>query len=138
MTGYFKKVIIADNLAAYLVNPVIADPNSYSTGAVWAAVFGYAVQIYADFSGYSSMAIGSAKVLGLTVPENFNFPYLAVNFSDFWRRWHITMSTFFRDYVYFPLGGNRKGAMRTSLNLIVTMVVCGLWHGAAWTFVMWG
>jgi D-alanyl-lipoteichoic acid acyltransferase DltB (MBOAT superfamily) len=138
LTGYFKKIIIADNLAAYLVNPVIADPNSYSTGAVWAAMFGYAVQVYADFSGYSSMAIGSAKVLGLTIPENFNFPFLAVNFSDFWRRWHITMSTFFRDYVYFPLGGSRKGRARASINVIATMVVCGLWHGAAWTFVTFG
>jgi alginate O-acetyltransferase complex protein AlgI len=138
LTGYFKKVIIADNLATYLVNPVIAHPNAYSTGVVWAAMTGYAVQLYADFSGYSNMAIGAAKILGLTIPENFNFPYLAVSLSEFWRRWHMTMTSFFRDYVYFPLGGNRKGAIRTSINLMLTMVICGLWHGSSWNFVTWG
>lgn len=138
LTGYFKKAIIADNLAAYLVDPVLAGPGSFSTGVVWLAMFGYAVRIYADFSGYSNMAIGCAKVLGLPIPENFRFPYLAVSFSDFWQRWHMTMSRFFRDYVYIPLGGSRKGGMRTSVNLLATMAVCGLWHGPSWTFVVWG
>lgn len=138
ITGYFKKAVVADNLALYLVNPVIADPGAYSTATVWVATFGFAIQIYADFSGYSNMAIGSAWILGLRIPENFSYPYLAINFSDFWRRWHITMSNFFRDYVYIPLGGNRKGPIHTTLNLMATMVLCGLWHGPSWTFVAWG
>ncbi len=138
LTGYFKKAVVADNLAIYLVNPVISAPDSYSAVTLWVAMFGYAVLIYADFSGYSNMAIGSAKVLGLRIPENFSFPYLANSFSVFWRKWHITMSTFFRDYVYIPLGGSRRGAVRTVLNLEVTMLICGLWHGSSWTFVAWG
>ena len=138
LTGYFKKAVIADNLAIYLVNPVMNNPEAYSAATLWVAMLGYAVQIYADFSGYSNMAIGSAKILGLKIPENFTFPYLAASFSDFWRRWHITMSTFFRDYVYIPMGGSRRGSLRTVLNLEFTMLVCGLWHGPSWTFVVWG
>jgi len=138
LTGYFKKVIVADNIAIYLVNPVMISPNSYSSTTLWVAMLGYAVQIYADFSGYSNMAIGSAKILGLKIPENFAFPYLATSFSDFWRRWHITMSTFFRDYIYIPMGGSHKNALRTLLNLEFTMLICGLWHGPSWTFVFWG
>ena len=138
LTGCFKKIVIADNMAIYLVNPVTSAPDSYSTMMLWLAMFGYAIQIYADFSGYSNVAIGSAKILGLRIPENFSFPYLATHFSDFWRRWHITMSTFFRDYVYIPLGGSRKGNLRTALNLLLTMLICGLWHGPSWLFVIWG
>lgn len=138
LTGFFKKTFIADTLSIYLVTPVFSDPGSYSTEVLWLAMFGYAVQIYADFSGYSNMAIGSARILGFRINENFLFPYLSTNFSDFWRRWHITMSTFFRDYIYILLGGNRCGQVRKSLNLLFTMFVCGLWHGSAWTFVCWG
>jgi alginate O-acetyltransferase complex protein AlgI len=136
--GFFKKAIIADNLALMIVDPVFASPASYGTFSLWVAALAYAAQIYADFSGYSSMAIGSAAMLGFTLPENFRFPYLAKDFSDFWRRWHITMSRFFRDYVYIPLGGSRGTAVRTRTNLAATTLVSGLWHGASWTFVAWG
>ena len=138
LTGLFKKVFIADNLAVYLVDPVFSSPGTYSSSILWLAMFAYAIQIYADFSGYSNMAIGCAKMLGFKLPENFNYPYLAVNFSDFWKRWHTTMSRFFRDYVYIALGGNRKGEVRTIVNLAITTSVSGLWHGASWTFVSWG
>jgi alginate O-acetyltransferase complex protein AlgI len=136
--GFFKKAIIADNLAILVVDPVFAAPQSYGSGALWLGAIAYAAQIYADFSGYSSMAIGSAAMLGFELPENFKFPYLARDFSDFWRRWHITMSRFFRDYVYIPLGGSRASVTRTRLNLAATTLVSGLWHGASWTFVAWG
>jgi alginate O-acetyltransferase complex protein AlgI len=138
LLGFFKKAFIADTLGVYLVDPVFENPGEYSSGLLWLAMLGYAVQIYADFSGYSSMAIGSARILGFTIPENFAFPYLSRNFSDFWRRWHMTMSRFFRDYVYIGLGGNRGGATRTMRNLLATTLLSGLWHGAGWTFVMWG
>lgn len=138
LTGYFKKAFIADTLAMYLVNPVFADPASFSAGTLWLAIIGYTVQIYADFSGYSNMAIGSARILGLRLPENFIFPYLSTGFSEFWKRWHVTMSRFFRDYVYFPLGGSRCSESRVHINLALTMLICGLWHGADWTFVFWG
>lgn len=138
LTGFFKKTVIADNLAIYLVDPVFSDPTSYSSGTLWLAMVGYAVQIYADFSGYSNMAIGCALMLGFKLPENFRYPYLAINFSDFWQRWHITMSRFFRDYVYIALGGNRCSQARNLINLATTTLVSGLWHGASWTFVAWG
>jgi D-alanyl-lipoteichoic acid acyltransferase DltB (MBOAT superfamily) len=138
LAGFFKKAFIADTLAIHLVDPVFADPTSFGSGALWLALFGYTAQIYADFSGYSSMAIGMAGMLGFDLPENFRFPYLARDFSEFWRRWHITMSRFFRDYVYIPLGGSRGSATRTRWNLAVTTLVSGLWHGASWTFVAWG
>jgi alginate O-acetyltransferase complex protein AlgI len=138
LTGFFKKAVIADSLAIHLVDPVFADPSAYSAATLWWAAFGYTAQIYADFSGYSSMAIGSAAMLGFRIPENFRFPYLARSFSEFWGRWHITMSRFFRDYVYIPLGGNRISDSRTRANLAITTLVSGLWHGAAWTFVAWG
>lgn len=138
LTGFFKKAVIADNLAILLVDPVFASPGEYSSGTLWLAALGYAAQIYADFSGYSSMAIGTAGMLGFDLPENFRFPYLAPSFSDFWRRWHITMSRFFRDYVYIPLGGSRVSPWRTRGNLAATTLVSGLWHGAAWNFVAWG
>lgn len=136
--GFFKKVFVADTIGYYLVDPVFADPSSYSTATLWLALLGWSVQIYADFSGYSSMAIGSARILGFTIPENFNFPYLSKNISQYWRRWHMTMSRFFRDYVYVGLGGNRRGLVRSLLNIAITTTVSGLWHGAGWTFVVWG
>src|SRR5262249_51019825 len=128
----------ADILAMNLVDPVFASPERFTSPTLWLAMAGYAVQIYADFSGYSSMAIGLGRMLGFTIPENFLFPYLATSFSDFWRRWHVTMSRFFRDYVYINLGGNRRGRWRTLVNLAITTLVSGLWHGAGWTFIGWG
>ncbi len=104
----------------------------------WAGVFAYTFQIYFDFSGYSDMAIALARMFGIILPQNFNSPYKAVNVSDFWRRWHMTLSRFLRDYLYIPLGGNRRGEFRRYMNLMVTMGLGGLWHGAAWTFVLWG
>lgn len=136
--GFCKKIFIADTLAVYLVDPVFANPSDHTQGALWLALAGYSVQIYADFSGYSNIAIGSAKLLGFSIPENFAFPYLSRDISEFWRRWHMTMSRFFRDYVYIALGGNRRGYARTLLNLAATTLVSGLWHGAGWTFVIWG
>ncbi|TAA46788.1 MBOAT family O-acyltransferase [Corallincola spongiicola] len=138
LKGLFCKVFIADNLGVYLVDPVFADTAGYSSGMLWLAMLGYGVQIYADFSGYSNMAIGSAKMLGFSLPENFNFPYLATSIVDFWRRWHLTMSRFFRDYVYISLGGNQCGPWRNFFNVTVTTLISGLWHGANWTFVIWG
>ena len=136
--GFFKKAFIADTLAVNIVDPVFANPADYSVPALWMAIFAYAVQIYADFSGYSSMAIGTAKILGFNLPENFNFPYLATNISDFWRRWHMTMSRFFRDYVYITLGGSKGSQFRTNFNIAATTLISGLWHGAGWNFVIWG
>lgn len=138
LLGFFNKAFIADTLAAYIVNPVFADPGAFSSGTLWFAMLAYTLQIYADFSGYSSMAIGSARILGLRLPENFNLPYIATNISEFWRRWHMTMSRFFRDYVYIPLGGSRKGRARTLFNIVATTTASGLWHGAGMTFVLWG
>jgi len=138
LLGFLNKVLIADTLALYIVDPVFAAPGKYTSATLWFAMVGYTLQIYADFSGYSSMAIGSARILGLRLPENFNSPYLAANISEFWRRWHMTMSRFFRDYIYISLGGNRKGRGRALLNVAVTTVASGLWHGAAMTFVLWG
>lgn len=136
--GFFKKAFIADTLGVYLVDPVFAHPALYSSATLWLAIVGYAVQVYADFSGYSNMAIGSARILGFRIPENFLFPFLSTNFSEFWRRWHMTMSRFFRDYIYIALGGNRRGTPRTLRNIAVTTLLAGLWHGAAWTYVLWG
>lgn len=137
-TGIIKKAIIADTLAMQLVDPVFNNPEEYSSQMLWVAALAYAVQIYCDFSGYSNIAIGSARLFGFKLPENFNYPYLSRNFSEFWLRWHMTMSRFFRDYVYIPLGGNRRSKPRNLLNLGSTTLVSGLWHGAAWHFVIWG
>jgi D-alanyl-lipoteichoic acid acyltransferase DltB (MBOAT superfamily) len=136
--GLVKKVVLADLLATRLVDPVWATPGQHSSGEVLVAIYGYAVQIYCDFSAYSEMAIGLALLLGFRFPDNFNRPYAAVSLQDFWRRWHMTLSRWLRDYLYVPLGGARKGRRRTYLNLMITMVLGGLWHGAAWTFVLWG
>ena len=137
-TGLFKKVVIANYLATHIVDQVFGAPVQHSSLETWVAVYGYAVQIYADFSGYTDMAIGLALLLGFKFPQNFDSPYTAVSIQDFWRRWHMTLSRWLRDYVYIPLGGNRKGEPRTYLNLMATMLIGGLWHGAAWSFVIWG
>jgi len=135
--GMFKKVVVADRLALY-VNNVYADPGSFSGLQLIIATYFFAFQIYCDFSGYSDIAIGAAKVLGIDLMENFRRPYLATSVSDFWKRWHISLSTWFRDYLYIPLGGNRVSKMRWYANLFIVFVVSGLWHGANWTFVVWG
>src|SRR6185437_16914963 len=117
---------------------VFERPASFSALEVLAGVYGYAVQIYCDFSGYTDIAIGSALLLGVRFPKNFDAPYQATNIADFWRRWHISLSTWLRDYLYIPLGGNRGSSWATYRNLMITMVLGGLWHGASWTFVFWG
>jgi alginate O-acetyltransferase complex protein AlgI len=137
MLGLTKKVVIADRVAMP-VDHVFAHPEQFSGGALWLAAVGYAIQIYCDFSGYSDMAIGTAKMIGYDLPENFNMPYAATSITDFWRRWHMTLSAWLRDYLYIPLGGNRRGALRTYVNLMLTMLLGGLWHGASWNFVLWG
>ncbi len=136
--GLFKKTVIASELSVRLVDPVFFDPASYGTLDLMAAVYGYAVQIYCDFSAYSDMAIGIAALLGYSFPRNFDQPYRASSMQDFWRRWHISLSSWLRDYLYVPLGGGRKGLVRSCLNVFITMLLGGLWHGAAWTFVAWG
>jgi D-alanyl-lipoteichoic acid acyltransferase DltB (MBOAT superfamily) len=137
-TGLFKKVVIANYLASSIVDQVFAAPGQHSSLEILIAVYAYAVQIYADFSGYTDIAIGIALLLGFSFPQNFDSPYAAVSVQDFWRRWHMTLSRWLRDYVYIPLGGNRRGTVLTYRNLMLTMLIGGLWHGAAWTFVVWG
>ena len=136
--GLFKKVVIANFLATQIVDPVFASPNRHSSLEILVGIYGYAVQIYADFSGYTDMAIGIALLLGFRFPQNFDGPYTATSLQDFWRRWHMTLSRWLRDYLYIPLGGNREGKWKTYRNLMITFVLGGLWHGAAWTFVVWG
>ncbi len=135
--GLFKKVFVADNLAV-LVNPVFAEDWHGSGGHALVALYAYAFQIYCDFSGYSDVAKGIARLLGFDVRWNFNLPYFATNPSDFWRRWHISLSTWLRDYVFIPLGGSWGGTWRTARNLMATMALVGLWHGAAWNYIVWG
>ena len=137
LMGLFKKLAIADRMALF-VDPIFKDPGAYQTHTIWLAVFAYALQIYCDFSGYTDMAIGAAHSLGYKLAPNFNMPYLAVNISDFWRRWHISLSSWLRDYLFIPLGGSRGGEWQTARNLMLTMTLGGLWHGASWTFVLWG
>lgn len=137
LLGAVKKAIIADYIAQY--NDLIFNsPGAYSGFETLMGIIGYTMQIYCDFSGYSDMAIGIALIMGFKLAKNFNFPYKSTNLTEFWRRWHISLSTWLRDYVYIPLGGNRHGTARTYLNNFATMVVGGLWHGAAWRFVFWG
>ncbi|NLB65235.1 MAG: MBOAT family protein [Lentisphaerae bacterium] len=138
LMGLLKKIVIANWLAAQVADPVFAAPELYSGPDVLIAVYAYAVQIYCDFSAYSDIAIGAALLLGFHFPANFHAPYSATTLQDFWRRWHISLSTWLRDYLYIPLGGSRRGGARTYLNLLVTFLLGGLWHGAAWTFVLWG
>jgi alginate O-acetyltransferase complex protein AlgI len=135
--GLVEKVLIADSLAAF-VDPALSGYASLSMAGAWLAMLGYTFQLYFDFSGYSTMAVGLGYLFGLRIPQNFNSPYKALDPSDFWRRWHISLSTVLRDYLYIPLGGNREGTLRTYRNLMLTMLLGGLWHGAAWTFVAWG
>ncbi len=137
LRGFVKKVLIADHLAT-MVDPVFATPEHFAWPSVALAVLAYAGQIYGDFAGYSDIAIGSARLLGFELPENFRHPYLARSPAEFWRRWHITLSTWLRDYLYIPLGGSRTGPLRTYQNLMITMTLGGLWHGASWNFVFWG
>jgi alginate O-acetyltransferase complex protein AlgI len=137
LMGLFKKLAIADRMALY-ADPVFANPEQYASGAVWLATLAYALQIYCDFSGYTDMALGSAHLLGYKLAKNFHMPYLAANVSEFWRRWHISLSTWLRDYLFIPLGGSRGSSWQTNCNLLLTMVLGGLWHGASWTFVFWG
>ncbi len=135
--GLVKKLLIADQLHPY-VSRLYTDHAHLGLLTGWAAAVGYSLQLYFDFSGYSDMAVGLAFLLGFRFPQNFNSPFKAANISDFWRRWHMSLSSWFRDYLFIPLGGSRRGAKRTVANLVVTMFLAGLWHGAAWTFVVWG
>jgi D-alanyl-lipoteichoic acid acyltransferase DltB (MBOAT superfamily) len=136
--GLFKKVVIANYLAGAIVDPVFGEPARHASLEIGVAIVAYAVQIYCDFSGYTDIAIGVAKMLGFQFPQNFDRPYSAQSVQEFWRRWHMTLSRWLRDYLYIPLGGNRKGTTRTYVNLMITMLLGGLWHGAAWHFVIWG
>lgn len=138
VVGLFKKVVIANTLATLLVDDVFANPAAMSASQVLLGIYGYAAQIYCDFSGYTDIAIGCALLLGYRFPLNFDSPYVAGSPQEFWRRWHISLSSWLRDYLYIPLGGSRRGERRTQLNLIATMLLGGLWHGAAWNFVAWG
>lgn len=135
--GLFKKVVIADRLAV-CVDAVFAIPEAYDTVSILLAVISYSIQIYCDFSGYSDMAIGIAKFFGYDLCKNFDVPYISRNPSEFWKRWHVSLSSWLQDYLYIPMGGNRKGKYRTYINLFFTMVLGGLWHGASWNFVLWG
>ncbi len=137
LIGLTKKIVFADRIGV-AVDAVYSAPAAYNGISVLFAIVGYSFQIYCDFSGYSNMAIGIARIWDFDLGENFNAPYIARNPSDFWRRWHISLSTWFRDYVYIPLGGNKKGQIRTYINLFVTMVLSGIWHGANLTFIIWG
>jgi len=135
--GLAQKMLIADPVAA-VIDPAFRDVPSLSTWGAWLCMLGYTYQIYFDFAGYSNMAVGLGHMFGMRIPQNFNSPYKALNPSDFWRRWHISLSRCLRDYLYIPLGGSRGGETRTYVNLVVTMLLGGLWHGASWTFVVWG
>jgi len=143
LLGLFKKLAIADRMAVFCdgsagtPGPLIA-PENYNSSAIWLSVLAYAIRIYADFSGYSDMAIGTAHLFGYKLTQNFNMPYLSPNVTEFWRRWHISLSTWLRDYLYIPLGGSRCGPIRRNVNLFITMVLGGLWHGANWPYIIWG
>lgn len=135
--GLVKKMVLADNIAPY-ADSVFSHPTYYNSLRIILATIAFGIQLFCDFSGYSDIAIGSARILGFKYPANFNNPYLSVNPADFWRRWHISLSGFLRDYLYIPLGGNRKGPLRTHANLVITMSLCGIWHGATLNFLIWG
>jgi D-alanyl-lipoteichoic acid acyltransferase DltB (MBOAT superfamily) len=137
LVGFFKKVALADYLSKY-VDPIYASPGRFDSPALILATVAFGWQIYFDFSGYTDMARGIARVMGFRLMLNFNNPYTAIGLGDFWSRWHISLSTWFKDYLYFPLGGNRHGTLRTYRNMFLTMVISGVWHGADWTFVVWG
>lgn len=135
--GYVLKVVLADRIAI-MVDMIYGDPTTYGGWYLIVATVLFAFQIYCDFAGYSTIAMGAAKILGVDLMENFNAPYLSRSVGEFWRRWHISLSTWFRDYLYIPLGGNRKGTARKYFNIMVVFLVSGLWHGASWSFVVWG
>lgn len=137
LLGLFKKKVIADAVAPY-VDQLFMDTHQFKNIDLLCGMYLYTIQIYADFSGYTDMVRGISKLLGIEIMENFKQPYLSKNINEFWRRWHISLSTWLRDYLYIPLGGNRKGGLRTYINLLATMLICGLWHGASWVFVAWG
>lgn len=136
--GLFMKVVLADSMLSATANDVFGKPGKLPALDAWMGVLAFSGQIFFDFSGYSTCAVGAAMCLGFILPQNFLYPYAATGFSDFWKRWHITLSAWLRDYLYIPLGGNRKGKFRTYINLMLTMLLGGLWHGANWTFVVWG
>ena len=136
--GLFEKVVIADGVLAVTADAVYGAPTKVGFADAWLGTLAFSGQIFCDFAGYSTIAIGLALCMGFSLPDNFRYPYAAIGFSDFWQRWHISLSTWLRDYLYIPLGGNRGGGVRTYVNLLVTMVLGGLWHGASWTFVAWG
>jgi alginate O-acetyltransferase complex protein AlgI len=138
VAGLFKKVVLASYLSEHIVDGVFANPEQHTAPEVLFAVYAYAIQIYADFSGYTDIAIGCALLMGIRFPDNFDAPYTAASLQDFWRRWHMTLSRWLRDYLYIPLGGSRRGPARTGVNLMLTMLLGGLWHGADWRFVVWG
>jgi alginate O-acetyltransferase complex protein AlgI len=135
--GLVKKIVFADSMAD-AVDPIFSNPTGHNLMTYWIAMVGYTMQIYCDFSGYTDMALGSAIILGIRLPMNFDSPYIACNLQDFWRRWHMTLSRWLRDYIYIPLGGNRCSKSRYAGNIILTMFLCGLWHGPNWTFLLWG
>ena len=135
--GLFEKKVLADNLAVY-VDIVFADVHAYFGAPLLVASLFYTLMIYCDFAGYSDMAVGIAKLFGIRLTKNFDSPYFSESFSEFWRRWHISLSSWLRDYVYIPLGGSRRGKARKAVNILITMLVSGIWHGASWTFVAWG
>jgi alginate O-acetyltransferase complex protein AlgI len=137
LLGLFKKLALADHMAVF-ADPVFADPFTHGTAALWLAAVAYAIQVYCDFSGYSDMAIGTAHMLGYKLAPNFNLPYLAANIAEFWRRWHISLSSWMRDYLFIPMGGSRGSRWQTCRNLLATMTLGGLWHGASWPFVVFG
>jgi alginate O-acetyltransferase complex protein AlgI len=137
-TGYFLKLVVADNLNDFTSLLIYPGFMSFSTFDLISMLLGYSFQIFADFAGYSLIALGLASLFGYRLMQNFNFPYISASFSEFWRRWHISLSTFLKEYLYFPLGGNRKGKFRTYINLFITMILGGLWHGAAWSYAVWG
>lgn len=137
LTGLFKKVIIANNMGL-IFSLITGDISDLSLASAWLGAVSFTLQIYFDFSGYSDMAIGLGKMIGYSYPENFNYPYISKTITEFWRRWHISLSSFFRDYVYIPLGGNRKGSKRQIFNMFIVWSLTGLWHGASWNFIIWG
>ena len=138
VTGLIKKLIISDYISVNLVNYVFDGPHLHNGLECLVALYGYAIVIYCDFSGYSDVAIGISKWIGITIPTNFLSPYQSKSVSEFWRRWHISLSSWLRDYLYISMGGNRKGKFRTNLNLFLTMLIGGFWHGASWNFIIWG
>ncbi len=136
--GLFKKMVVSSYISSAIVDPVFGSPHTHSNIEILFAIYGYAIQIYADFSGYTDIAIGIALLLGFRFPQNFDGPYTATSLQDFWRRWHMTLSRWLRDYLYIPLGGNKGSESRIARNIMITMILGGLWHGAGWTFIAWG